>query len=84
MEWLTSNPVVDLDCKEFLEKEAERVTKFLNDALKEEDMEASAICLSAWAGPKPYLRLVHCIIDDSVKSHYLQRDAVLSRAQIGQ
>jgi len=82
MEWLHAYPIIDLDCKEFLRLEALRVTKILKDAVQEKDTEALAIRFGVWAGPKPYLRLVHCIIDDSIRPHYLRRDAVLSRAQL--
>jgi hypothetical protein len=81
-EWLNANPITDLDCKEFLSHEALRVSTILKNALKEKDTEASAIRLGVWAGPKPYLRLVHCIIDDLVRSQYLRRDAVMSRTQL--
>ena len=82
MEWLNANPVKDLDCKDFLIWETLRVTCILEAAIQEKDTEASASCLGVWSGPKPYLRLVHCIIDDSIRSHYLHRDAVMTRSQL--
>ena len=83
MEWLLSNPVDDSESIAFLSQEAKRVTNILSAALKEKDSEAAVVSkLGAWAGPKPYLRLVHCIIHDEIKTHYLTRDAVLSRIQL--
>jgi hypothetical protein len=58
------------------------VTKILKDTVQEKDTKASAICLGVWAGPKPYLCLVHCIIDNSIRPYYLHHDAVLSSAQL--
>jgi hypothetical protein len=80
--WLQENPLRDSGCISFLCQESMRVTKILEEALKEKDVESSAVRLGAWIGPKPYLRLVHCVIADDIRSHYLRRDAVLTRAQL--
>lgn len=37
---------------------------------------AEQASLSNWAGNPPYLRLIHCVVDDSVKEHYRRRDTI--------
>jgi hypothetical protein len=81
-EWLNENPVMDVGCRMFLVKEAARLSKILTEAIQEKEAIASTIRLGVWSGPKPYLRLVHCIIEDDIRPHYLRRDAVMSRSQL--
>jgi hypothetical protein len=71
-EWLNENLVMDVECRMFLLKEAARLNKILTDAIQEKvAVLASTIRLSrVWSGPNPYLRLVHCIIEDDICPHY--------------
>ena len=71
-EWLNENLVMDVECRMFLLKEAARLNKILTDAIQEKvAVLASTIRLSrVWSGPNPYLRLLHCIIEDDICPHY--------------
>lgn len=83
MEWLKSNPIEDDEDYQFLVSEVKRVKNVLEMALKKatEDEQKLKQC-GAWRDKIPYLRMIHCIIEDDVKLAYLKRNDPISRSEL--
>jgi hypothetical protein len=83
IEWLNDWPISDPSCVQFLTTEACRVRSVLQNAINESRETALAMQHGAWSGAIPYLRLIHCIIDnESARSAYLKRNAVKTREEL--
>jgi hypothetical protein len=83
LEWLNDWPILDHRCVQFLTAEASRVRSVLESAINESNETAVAMQHGAWSGPTPYLRLIHCIIDnEKARSAYLKRNAVKTREEL--
>lgn len=83
IEWLKNNPISDeRDCQ-FLVSEVRSVRNTIEMALKEaaED-EQKLKQFGAWRDKVPYLRMIHCIIEDDVKMAYLKRNDPISRSEL--
>jgi DNA-directed RNA polymerase subunit L len=76
--WLMHHPIVhQLDIAFLVEEEAKYKTK-----LEAAANEVKAKKTSNWVDNDPYLRLYHCLIDDTVKAAFLERDNVLNREEL--
>lgn len=81
IEWLTKNPIQEyIDCK-FLQDTVSMKSSLFTQALQDQAKESNSLAKS-WVGVTPYLRLIHCIIDDSIKSKFLHRNNPKSRLEI--
>ena len=83
VEWLTTWPIHDDSCVDFLKTEAHRVESFLQASLDESRENALAMQHGAWVGPIPYLRLIHCLVDcDATRVAFLKRNDVKEREEL--
>jgi len=58
--------------------EMARVTAIFDEALRVKKSEKT-LAPGLWVKNEPWLRLLHCILDDEIRPSYLQRDRVASR-----
>lgn len=83
MNWLNKNPVTQSTDIEFLHAEVSRVREILVAANKEEEEEESKMQqMFSWRDKVPYLRMIHCILEDDIKVAYLKRNDAISRTQL--
>mmetsp|Transcript_12892 Transcript_12892/g.24210 ORF Transcript_12892/g.24210 Transcript_12892/m.24210 type:complete len:518 (+) Transcript_12892:68-1621(+) len=83
MHWLNRNPVTQSRDIKFLCDEVSRVHEILVLAKKEEEEEESKMQqMLSWRDKVPYLRMIHCILEDDVKVAYLKRNDPVSRTQL--
>lgn len=67
----------------FLSQECTRVTTILVAAQEEAAATAVHLQQGFWRGPVPFLRLIHCLVDnDDIKSAFLRRAIAQTRAQL--
>jgi len=81
LEWLKENPITDADDLKFVKAEVAAYRQLLLAAAaetKKQDDDANA----RWTGSKPYLRLYHVLIDDTLRDAYFHRNDVMNRAQL--
>lgn len=80
--WLKEHPLNNQCDVLFLEREVKRVYEIVMGAQKEAIEEEERLQqVSAWRDRVPYLRMIHCILEDDVKVAYLKRNDVPSRTQ---
>jgi hypothetical protein len=83
MSWLMDHPLNDPDNIAFLTSEVRRVSDIVAAAQKEALEEESKLQqYSMWRDKVPYLRMIHCILEDDIKVAYLKRNDVISRTQL--
>jgi hypothetical protein len=61
--------------------EAARVNAIFEEALRVKRSEKAGP-VGVWTKNEPWLRLLHCILEDDIRQHYLQRDRVASRPEL--
>ncbi len=76
--WLLEQPICNPTCVEFLTTETARMTAIFEEALRVKKSEKTGR-VGLWTRNEPWLRLLHCILDDDIRQGYLQRDKVASR-----
>jgi hypothetical protein len=87
-EWLQRNPIREINDVDFLGDEVARLQRVLVRAQQEQaSMDNNIHGRSAgggrnWRGLIPYLRIILCLTQDSVKSLYLTRADARSRQQL--
>jgi hypothetical protein len=79
IEWLTANPLTDEQDVLFLKNEVQKIEVLINQARQERVEQESR---GAWRGAIPYMRLTMCLIQDDVKSSYLQRADARTRQEL--
>jgi len=84
--WLKSNPIplTEVDDLAFLKEQLpiwEKNIRDINQA-DERASEKGRQVLAGWYGSLPYLRLIHCLIHDSVKPKLLTQHAAKSREEL--
>lgn len=76
LDWLDENPITSVDDVAFLEKTVTHTKQTALDAFAASKAEKASIDVN-WTGKYPYLRLIHCLIDDDdIKEAYLHRHDV--------
>lgn len=73
IQWLDDHPISKKEDIKYLEKVIESHRKASHSAHAAAQLEREAL-ESNWTGKYPYLRLIHCIIDDNIKESYLHRN----------
>lgn len=82
-DWLMQHSVQPAPDVAFLMQEAERVTTMMVAAQREQHAENALLAQGAdWRGNIPYLRLIHCLEVDVIKSAYLRRHDPWTRQQL--
>ena len=76
--WLMERPIQNPSCIEFLSAEVARVTAIFEESLRVKRSEKSGPT-GLWTKNQPWLRLLHCILDDDIRHHYLHCDCVPDR-----
>ena len=76
--WLIEKPVNNPACVQFIATEAARISGIFEEALRVKKSEKIGI----WIKNEPWLRLLHCILEDDIRPLYLTRDVVLTRPQL--
>jgi hypothetical protein len=74
--WLSDNPITNMEEIEFLKDKIQQHTVAQDEAnaAKQLEMAATETSERSWVGRYPYLRLIHCIIDDdAIKRAFLKR-----------
>lgn len=79
--WLHSQPIINDACVDFISRELKQTTQQFEDALATKEAEKLPGS-GAWLGNAPWLRLLHCILEDDIRVNYLNRDRVLSRMEL--
>jgi hypothetical protein len=86
LEWLTTNPISDTCDVQFLVNELNRVHDVLLEAAEHDKESASANNGSSagkqWRGNVPYLRLIMCLTQDTIRSLYLKRAKAKTRQEL--
>lgn len=83
MQWLHDHPLENDNDVAFVKSEVKRVKEIVTEAIKEaKDEEQKLNQYSAWRDRVPYLRLIHCVLEDDIKVVYLKRNDVMSRTQL--
>lgn len=82
MEWLMVNLVQGQQDVRFLLMESERIRNMMLAAQIERQVEVVALQGADWRGNVPYLRLVHCLLEDDIKPAYLRRHEPWSREML--
>ena len=80
--WLKENPVSGDDELLFLQQESECVCQALRRVETEAAMNNELTCTGQWHGPTPIIRLVHCVMHDKVKPHYICHNKAMTRHQL--
>ena len=81
LQWLKENAITDADDLKFVKAEVAAYRQLLLAAAaetKKQDDDANA----RWTGSKPYLRLYHVLIDETLRDAYFHRNDVMNRAQL--
>jgi len=73
LKWLDQHPIAGEQDVSFLNEKYKEYKKILQDAMTAAAREEDAL-QKGWTGSLPYLRLIHCIIDDRIKPAYLKRN----------
>ena len=85
LKWLNEHPIKgDVDCKflaETVQKKEALIRAAANETTRETTTEEVAVGKS-WNGDIPYLRLIHCIVDDTIKPKFLRRNVPKTRQEI--
>jgi hypothetical protein len=84
LNWLIENPITaTVDC-DFLTQTVKKKETLINNAIAESitDETNGEATKRGWSGEIPYLRLIHCIIDDTIKAKFLRRNHAKTRQEI--
>jgi hypothetical protein len=71
LQFLMEHPITGDNEISFLTKKAKEVIQLLQEASTPEEDDNS---LKKWVGQLPYLRLIHCLLDDDVKDKWIHRN----------
>jgi hypothetical protein len=67
VQFLVQHPITGADEIAFLKKKVQDVLQVVNKASKDNDEESG----KKWVGQLPYLRLIHCLLQDDVKDKWM-------------
>jgi hypothetical protein len=76
LDWLEANPITSADDVCFLVRRARAVKQVVTNATQKAGSTSStqpAEQGNKWVGPLPYLRLIHCLMEDDIKGKYIHR-----------
>jgi hypothetical protein len=78
IEWLDVNPILAEEDVAFLHAAVASERKKLTEAVQAASAEAQLLGGTfSWSGKTPYLRLIHCLVDnDNIKQAYLSRNDI--------
>ena len=77
-EWLNNNPITTTADKEFLVQTVNSRKAILEAAQAEKANEDDKLEGGNWMGAKPYLRLIHAIIDNpEIRNAFIRRDKII-------
>lgn len=79
IKWLEDHPVTEEVDVSFIKAETKRFVDLMASMAEEEEEMVGG---KAWRGNVPYLRLIHCVIEDDIKVKFLRRADSLSRLQL--
>ena len=75
-QWLDENPITNHDEIEYLQEKIKEHKEIQEEANKARLSEIEALEKN-WVGKFPYLRLIHCLVDDdTIKHAYLRRNDI--------
>jgi hypothetical protein len=76
-DWLNDNPITVEEEVAFLRATVTAEKSKMKMALATANMEAELLSGKSWTGKIPYLRLIHCLVDnDEIKRAYLSRNNI--------
>ena len=71
--WLHKHPIEKTEDIDFLKKVIEMHRVSAHEAHAAAQIERASLATN-WSGKYPYLRLIHCVIDDTIKEAYIRRN----------
>jgi hypothetical protein len=83
MKWLQLNPIVDQQDISFLKNEVSRVKSVILSAEQELRDEEACQAGGRWRGPIPYMRLILCFMEDTIKIAFLRRADARTCLELG-
>lgn len=77
-EWLNANPITTEEDVAFLSQRAKAVKQVVANATQKVISSSSNPSVEVeqgnrWFGPLPYLRLIHCLLEDDIKAKWIHR-----------
>lgn len=82
VDWLKANPITSDEDVAFLLQKAEEVKNVVANATQkaptqqgnQQGTDAESETGNKWFGPLPYLRLMHCLLEDDIKDKWIRRN----------
>lgn len=79
VEWLKDNPIKTKDDVAFLYRKAKEMKEIAANATQKAPAASANQSLDGeprnkWFGPLPYLRLIHCLLEDDIKERWIHRN----------
>ena len=86
-DWLKANPITTDADVSFLVKRAKAIKQVVANATQTTVSPANPSSVATengnkWYGPLPYLRLIHCLLEDDIKEKWIHRDRPLTIQEI--
>jgi hypothetical protein len=72
LQWLMQNPITNHDDVAFLEKKVQEVIQIAAAAAP--DCQGDDDSGKNWVGALPYLRLIHCLLEDDIREKWIHRN----------
>jgi hypothetical protein len=83
LDWLDKHPISSEEEVSFLKTEVANKEKVAKESMEAAKAEAEMLETKRWQGEAPYLRLIHCIIDnDNIKLAFLKRHDISSSRMV--
>jgi hypothetical protein len=77
IEWLKENPILSDDDIAFLHRKVMEVREVVANGTTQksvnQESDGDRETGNKWIGPLPYLRLIHCLLEDDIKEAFLRR-----------
>ncbi|KAG7343048.1 hypothetical protein IV203_020993 [Nitzschia inconspicua] len=73
-DWLKANPITGEADVAFLFKRAKEIKKVMANATQKKSSSYAAEQGNKWYGHLPYLRLIHCLLEDDIKEKWIHRN----------
>jgi hypothetical protein len=70
LQFLVQHPITGADEIAFLKTKVQEILQVVNEASKADDDDSG----KKWVGQLPYLRLIHCLLEDDVKDKWIHRN----------
>ena len=83
LDWLDKHPISSEEEVSFLKTEVANKEKVAKESMEAAKAEAEMLETKRWQGEAPYLRLIHCIVDnDNIKLAFLKRHDIASSRMV--